>query len=41
MESTEFNDFIKANTKDDLPVPTELNWENMNFNLMGFREIDP
>jgi hypothetical protein len=33
MEPTNFDDFIKSNSKDDLPVPTELNWENMNFTL--------
>jgi hypothetical protein len=33
MEPTNFDDFIKSNSKNDLPVPPELNWENMNFTL--------
>jgi hypothetical protein len=33
MEPTNFDDYIKSNSKQDLPVPTELNWDNMNFTL--------
>ncbi|MBX2929940.1 MAG: hypothetical protein KF852_19050 [Saprospiraceae bacterium] len=33
MEPSQFDDFIKSNTQDELPVPTELSWENMNFTL--------
>lgn len=33
MEPTNFDDFIRSNSKNDLPVPSELNWENMNFTL--------
>lgn len=33
MEPSQFDDFIKSNSKDELPVPTELSWENMNFTL--------
>jgi hypothetical protein len=33
MEYSKFDDFIKSNTKDDLPVPEELSWDNMDFPL--------
>ena len=33
MEPSQFDDFIKSNTQDELPVPAELSWENMNFTL--------
>ena len=33
MELSKFDKFIKSNIKDDLPVPSELSWENMNFVL--------
>ena len=33
METSQFDDFFKSKTQDELPVPTELSWENMNFPL--------
>ena len=33
MEYSQFDDFIKSNTKDELSAPEELSWDNMNFSL--------